>query len=57
MYNKNMLNNNAYKTSLMFLGIIFSAIVLRMFLVEDKMFVQEEPTELANIICIFNNNC
>jgi len=53
-----MLNNNAYKTSLMFLGIIFIAIIIRMFLVQDQIFVQEDSSiELANISCIFKSDC
>ena len=58
MYNKNMLNKNAYKTSLMFLGIIFIAIIARMFLVGDTNFVQSDPPgELASIVCLLRNDC
>ena len=53
-----MLNNNAFKTSLMFLGIIFTAIMVRMFLVGDTAFVQDDSSnELASITCILKNNC
>ena len=53
-----MFNRNSFKTSLIFLGIIFFAVMLRMFLVEDSLFVKSESnTEIANVVCTLEGFC
>lgn len=53
-----MFNKNAFKTSMIFLGIIFLGIMMRMFLVEDDMFVKTKSKNgTANTVCIFENFC
>lgn len=53
-----MFNRNAFRTSLMFLGIIFFGIMARMFLVQDNLFVKSDSkNETANISCVFKGSC
>ncbi len=53
-----MLNRNSFRTSLLFLGIILFAIVLRMFVVGDEVFVNNDPkNEVANVNCVTTGNC
>ena len=53
-----MLNSNAFKTSLIFLGIILVVVTLRMFLMGDGIFVKSDGhTNVANIVCIFKESC
>ncbi len=54
-----MFNSNAFKTSLMFLGIIIVVVVLKMFLAHDGIFLHAATVKdvLANIICSFKNSC
>ena len=54
-----MFNSNAFKTSLMFLGIIIMVVTLKMFLAHDGIFLHATSTKdvLANIVCSFKNSC
>ncbi len=53
-----MLNKNAFKTSLLFLGIILLVLGLRMFLLGESHFVQAELRDtLANSICLIDKSC
>lgn len=53
----NMTRNNAFKTSLLFLGIILAAIILRTYILEPSLFkssedpstICEEGTEVCNL--------
>lgn len=58
MYNNSMFNKNSFKTSIMFLLLILFGIIVRMFLIQDELFVkgtQEKAT--ANIFCGFDGDC
>lgn len=53
-----MFNQNAFKTSMIFLGMIFLGIILRTFLIGDSLFVKtESKNETANITCVFEKFC
>jgi len=53
-----MLNNNAFQSSLIFLGMIFLAIIVRMFLIGDSALIQENTTDgFANVTCVFKSTC
>ena len=48
-----MFNRNAFKTALIFLGIIFIGIAVNLFLNEDELFVKNSETEVtANVGCL-----
>jgi hypothetical protein len=51
-----MLNNNSFKTSLLFLGIIFIVIIARMFAAEDTIFVNQPTEQTASIPCTLKSN-
>lgn len=58
MYNNSMFNNNAFKTSIMFLLIIFVGIMVRMFLTQDELFVKKSSTQAtASIACSTSEIC
>ena len=53
-----MFESNAFKTSLIFLGIILFVVTLRMFLLRDGIFIDNGgETNMANIMCIWKNSC
>jgi hypothetical protein len=53
-----MLNNNAFKTSLIFLAIILFTLTLRMFLLGDEAIVMSQFGDgIANTFCIIQSNC
>ena len=48
-----MFNRNAFKTSLIFLGILFLGIAIRMFDFEDDLFLKsDDHQETASVGCL-----
>lgn len=53
-----MFNSNWFKTSLLFLGIIFIGLVTHMFITRDNMFIDSDSQDIrANIVCIVKADC
>lgn len=47
------MNRNAYKSALIFLGIILIALIANLFLTENELLVKEQnPTQTAGINCV-----
>ena len=53
-----MLNNNAFKTSLIFLGIIFVTLVIRLLTGGHELLVKQDTSyQSASSSCVRNNTC
>ena len=55
-----MFNKNAFRTSLLFIGIIFATLVTRMFANENALFIQSDDDaspQVAGINCVQEGNC
>lgn len=53
-----MINRNAFKTSLLFLGIILAGIFTRMLLVGDEALTKDgAQNEIATIVCSLKKTC
>lgn len=54
-----MFNKNSLRTSLLFIGIILVALVVRMFTNEHELFVQSDNTSVqaAGVNCVQGENC
>ncbi len=52
-----MFRSNSFRMSLLFLGIIFFAILARIYLLGDGIIIKNDKSFIANVLCNIKDAC